>query len=121
MNHNLKSYKDLRVWSKGIDLVTRIYRTTQKFPKTEIYSLTQQMRRCSVSIPSNIAEGFRRFHSKEYIQFLRISLGSCAELETQTIIGNNLNYISDDEQAILLEKLDHLSRMLTKLIKNIKT
>lgn len=76
----VKDYKDLKVWQKGIDIVDKIYSITTKFPKEEVYGLVLQMRKAAVSIPSNIAEGFVRHHSKEYKQFLYISLGSCAEL-----------------------------------------
>jgi len=77
------------------------------------------MRRAAVSIPLNVAEGFRRYHNKEYKQFLYVSLGSCAELETQITIVKELKYIPKDEEAILLEKLDHLCRMTTNLIKKL--
>lgn len=77
------------------------------------------MRRSAISIPSNIAEGFRRQHNKEYKQFLYISLGSCAELETQITIAKELNYIPNEKEAALLEKLDHLSRMMSNLLKRI--
>jgi len=77
------------------------------------------MRRAAISIPSNVAEGFRRYHNKEYKQFLYISLGSCAELETQITIAKELEYIPNDEEEILLEKLDHLCRMTTNLIKKL--
>ena len=77
---------------------------TKKYPKEELYSLTSQMRRSAISIPSNIAEGFRRFYNKEYKQFLYIALGSCAELETQVIISKELNYIKDDEKNLIVKK-----------------
>jgi len=85
----IKNFQDLRIWQKGIEVVKDIYILTKKFPKEELYGLTSQMRRSAVSIPSNIAEGFRRYHNKEYKQFLYIALGSCAELETQIIIQMN--------------------------------
>jgi len=82
MEEKIKSFKDLRIWQKGMEIVTDIYTLTKKFPKEELFSLTSQLRRSAISIPSNIAEGFKRFHNKEYKQFLFITLGSCAELET---------------------------------------
>ncbi len=78
----VKDYKDLKVWQKGIEIVDKIYSITDHFPKDELYGLANQMRRSAISIPSNIAEGFVRNHLKEYIQFLYIPLGFCAELET---------------------------------------
>jgi len=83
----IKDYKDLQIWQKGIEIADKIYSVTEGFPKTELYCLISQMRRASISIPSNIAEGFARHHSREYKQFLYISLGSCAELETQLILS----------------------------------
>ena len=84
------SYKDLKVWQKSLELVTEIYNLTEKFPKSEIYGLTSQMQRAAVTIPSNIAEGQKRGHSKEFLQFLYISYGSGAELETQIEICKRL-------------------------------
>ncbi|HAJ33887.1 MAG TPA: four helix bundle protein [Candidatus Atribacteria bacterium] len=115
----MKSFKDLRIWQKGIEIVTDIYTLTKKFPKEELFSLTSQLRRSAISIPSNIAEGFKRFHNKEYKQFLFITLGSCAELETQIIIAKELKYINEIEEAKLAEKLDHISRMTSSLIKKL--
>ncbi len=93
--------------------------TIRKFPKEEIYGLSSQMRRSAVSIPSNAAEGFRRYHNKEFRQFLYIALGSCAELETQVSISKELNYVKIEKEEELLEILDHISRMITNLIKKL--
>ena len=119
MEEKIKSFKDLRIWQKGIEIVTDIYTLTKKFPKEELFSLTSQLRRSAISIPSNIAEGFKRFHNKEYKQFLFITLGSCAELETQIIIAKKLKYINKNEEAKLIEKLDHICRMTSSLIKKL--
>ena len=119
MEEKIKSFKDLRIWQKGIEIVTDIYTLTKKFPKEELFSLTSQLRRSAISIPSNIAEGFKRFHNKEYKQFLFITLGSCAELETQIIIAKELKYINKNEEAKLVEKLDHICRMTSSLIKKL--
>ncbi|MFH1771322.1 MAG: four helix bundle protein [Candidatus Omnitrophota bacterium] len=112
----IQSYKELNVWQKGIELVEQLYIFTKTFPKDEIYGLTNQMRRASLSIPSNIAEGFMRQHTKEFIQFLFISLGSCGELDTQMVVANKLNYIDDETYILASEKLDHISRMIRALI-----
>lgn len=119
MERKIRTYRDLDIWSKEIEIVKDVYKSTEKFPKQETYGLISQMRRAAVSIPSNIAEGFRRNRNKEYKQFLYISLGSCAELETQITIAKELEYIQKNEEATLLEKLDHLCRMISNLIKKL--
>jgi four helix bundle protein len=119
MEEKIKSFKDLRIWQKGIEIVSDTYILTKKFPKEELFSLTSQLRRSAISIPSNIAEGFKRFHNKEYKQFLFIALGSCAELETQIIIAKELKYINKNEETKLVEKLDHVCRMTSSLIKKL--
>ena len=116
MTEKIKNFQDLRIWQKGIEVVKDIYILTKKFPKEELYGLTSQMRRSAISIPSNIAEGFRRYHNKEYKQFLYIALGSCAELETQIIIANELDYINETNKTELIEKIKYICRMTVKLI-----
>ncbi|PRX41545.1 four helix bundle protein [Salegentibacter salegens] len=104
MNH-----KDLDVWKRSIDLVEEIYKLTSNFPSSEIYGLTNQLRRASVSIPSNIAEGAVRKGDKELLYFINIAIGSVAEIETQLIIAERLDYINDGnnvfESAIEVRKL----------------
>ena len=109
----------MNIWKVGIELVKDIYELTEKFPKQELYGLVSQMRRSAVSVPSNVAEGFRRHHNKEYKQFLYMSLGSCAELETQITIAKELKYIHQDKEALLLDKLDHICRMTSNLLKKL--
>ncbi len=92
---------------------------TKTFPREEQYGLISQMRRAAVSIPSNIAEGFNRYHNKEYRHFLYVTLGSCAELETQVELSRDLGYVSDIVRDELLEQLDFESRMLRNLIKKL--
>ena len=113
----INSYKELIVWQKSIKLVTEIYKLSEKFPRTEAYGLTSQMRRCAVSIPSNIAEGWQRGTKKDYRHFLLIALGSSAELETQLIITKSLNYTqtTDNADSLLLEVLKMLNAMIAKL------
>ena len=113
----LKSYKELFVWQKSIELVEKIYNLTSKLPKEEIYGLSSQMRRSAVSIPSNMAEGYARKNKKEFVQFLRISYGSGAELETQIIISKNLykNINYEDTESLLEE----IQKMLNVLIKKL--
>lgn len=101
----MKTHKNLDIWNEGISLVEKIYLLTAKFPKEEIYGLRSQMRRCAVSIPSNIAEGAARNFVKEYIQFLYISLGSLSELETQVEIDIRRGYLNNDNSLqSLIEK-----------------
>ncbi|MBN1795483.1 MAG: four helix bundle protein [Sedimentisphaerales bacterium] len=119
MNEKIKNFRDLDIWQLGKTIVKEVYKAVQGFPQKEQYGLTAQMQRCSISIPSNIAEGFNRFHNKEYKRFLYISLGSCAELETQIEISFELNYIDENRKNLLLEKIDHESRMLRSLIKKL--
>ena len=115
----LHTYKDLIVWQKSMDLVTEIYTLTSNFPKSEIYILTSQIRRCAISIPSNIAEGRYRNSRKDYTHFLRIAYGSGAELETQIEISKRLkfsevkNYKKID--SLLLEVMKMLNTILKKL------
>jgi len=117
----IKNYKDLDIWKRSIKLVEDIYRITKTFPKEELYGLTSQMRRAAVSIPSNIAEGFTRFHNKEYKQFLYIALGSCSELSTQIIIASRLKYFDNNKIEQLLNEIDEICRMTMNLIKKINT
>ncbi|AFL82376.1 S23 ribosomal protein [Aequorivita sublithincola DSM 14238] len=114
----MKSHNDLRVYQESMDLVIEIYKVTHNFPDSEKFGLTSQIRRASVSIPSNIAEGAARESKKEFKRFLYISLGSAAELETQIEISNRLGFI--DDSKILKEKIYYIKRMLIKLIQTLK-
>jgi len=116
VTEKIKNFQDLRIWQIGMEVVKDIYILTKKFPKEELYGLTSQIRRSAISIPSNIAEGFRRYHNKEYKQFLYIALGSCAELETQIIIANELDYVNETNKSELIEKIKYICRMTVKLI-----
>ena len=115
----ITNYRDLDVWKLGKKIVLGVYRATEVFPKNEMYGLVAQMRRASVSIPSNVAEGFNRFHNKEYRQLLFIALGSCAELETQVEISYELGYLDLKGRDLMIEQLDHETRMLRNLIKKL--
>jgi len=116
MTDKINSFKDLIVWKKSIDHVTEIYKITNKFPDSEIFSLTNQIRRASVSVPANIAEGWGRRKTKVFIQFLNISHGSLCELETLFIIARNLEYTSDKVFNECFTKIDEIGKMLTSLI-----
>jgi len=119
MTEKINHFRDLQIWEKGINLVKNIYSSTNNFPTSETYGLVSQMRRSAVSIPSNIAEGFKRYHNNEFRQFLYISLGSCAELETQLVIANELNYINYETRENIIEDINHVSRMIYNLIKKL--
>jgi len=116
----MKSHKDLDAWKRSVALVTNIYSITSKFPKEEIYGITNQVRRAAVSLPSNIAEGAARKNSKEFIQFLYIALGSNAELETQILICRNLDYLSEKESIDILKEINEIRNMILGLIKFLK-
>lgn len=115
-----KHYKDLIAWQKAMDLVQVIYDATDDFPKREVYSLTDQIRRAAVSIPSNIAEGQAHFSNREFLHFLRHSRGSLAELETQILIAQRRKYLTDVIASALLTRADELSRILSGLINSLK-
>ena len=115
----IQNFKDLRIWQDSIDLVQSIYEITKEFPKDELYGLVNQVRRASVSIPSNVSEGFMRHHNKEFKQFLFIALSSSAEVETQLIIAEKLKYISIEKLENINEKLDKFNRMTMSLIKRL--
>ena len=112
-------YKDLIAWKKAMDLVNAVYDATDAFPKREVYSLTDQMRRAAVSIPSNIAEGQARYSNREFIHFLRNSRGSLAELETQILIAERRGYLSDEQARELSGRTNELSRILSGLINSL--
>lgn len=114
----LKSHKELVVWQKSMDLVVLIYELTSKFPKSELFGITSQMRRAAISIPSNIAEGWGRKSSKEYLQFMSIAYGSALELETQLILSKRLKLAEEQDfekaETVLLEVLKMLNSMTNK-------
>lgn len=114
----VRDYKELIAYQKAYDLVLRTYRLTASFPKEELYGLTGQIRRAAVSVPSNIAEGFMR-GSKEYIQFLKIALGSAAELETQLTLSRDLGYCGQDEFENMRNLVKEVLRLLTAYIKRV--
>jgi four helix bundle protein len=116
-----KTYKELDVWMKSRALVKDIYLATKDFPKDELYGLVSQIRRCAVSIPSNIAEGYGRQYKKETIQFLHIARGSLYELETQLYIAADLHYLQESVLNPLLLQLEGCRKLLSGLIKYFET
>ncbi len=116
----IRSYSDLEVWQRGVDLVELIYKLTQSFPSEEKFGLTAQIRRAAVSIPSNIAEGWGRDSTKEYVHFVRIARSSLFEVETQLIIAHRLGYLNEDVLKTSLQETEVESRMLLSLIRSLK-
>src|SRR4030065_2313398 len=117
----IPSYKDLTVWQKSIQLVKEVYKATGNFPANEVYGLTSQIRRASVAIPSNIAEGFARRNLGEYRQFLHIAFGSGAELETQLLISKELGYLKQEDYSQIQSLLTEVMKMLNIMLKNLRS
>ncbi len=117
--NEVRTYKDLLIWQKGIDIVKEIYLLCQEIPNDELFGLQSQIKRSSISIPSNIAEGWGRNYTKNYIQFLKISRGSLFELETQLIIAKELDFISTDSYNRIQVLITEESKMLNAFIKSI--
>lgn len=115
----MQSYKELIVWQRSVELVVSVYQLTEKFPKSELFGLTSQMRRAAVSIPANIAEGYGRKHRPEYTQFVRIAFGSGAELETHLLIAEKLGFTNNEEALATKNLLNETMRMLNKLISSL--
>ncbi len=116
----MHNYKNLRVWSEGIHLSTQIYQLTKSLPDFELFGLSSQIRRCSVSIPSNIAEGSSRHSDREFYRYLSIALGSSFELETQLIICKNLNYITQEQFDQLNHQIIAIQKMIYGLRQTLK-
>ena len=115
----MKKFKNLKIWKEGINIVSNIYKLTSEFPDEEKFGLVSQLRRCSVSIPSNIAEGYGRNSDADFSRFLNISRGSSYELETQLIISHELGYISSEQLEMLCIKLDNLQGGITNFQKKL--
>lgn len=118
---SISSYKDLLIWKKGIVIVVKVYQLTKAFPSEELYALTSQIKRASVSIPSNIAEGYGRNTDKSFSHFIDISRGSLCELETQLIIAKELGFIVNFElYNEILELIIEESKMINAFSKSLK-
>lgn len=118
---NIKSYQDLEVWRKAMDLVVMSYQLTKQFPKSEDFGLSSQLRRAAVSVPANIAEGRTRRHQKEFLQFLSIANGSLAELETHLQIAQRLKYINEKQLAEVMGRAGEIGKMLSGLRSSIES
>lgn len=117
----MAAYTELRVWQTSMDLAEAVYALTARFPREEIYGLTAQMRRASVSIPSNIAEGYGREQRGYLAQFLRIALGSARELETQLKLAVRLKFVDEVQSATARTQCDDVGKMLRGLIRSVET
>jgi four helix bundle protein len=117
----MKDYKELEVWQKGVSLATSMYEVTRSFPDTEKFGLTSQIRRAAISVPANIAEGWGRGSTKEYVQFLLVARGSLLELETHLIVAERLGYLNADDSAAARGRVQSISMMLNRLITSLKT
>ena len=115
----MESFRELIVWQKGMQMVSKVYARSCGFPKGEIFGLTLQIRRCAVSIPSNIAEGYGRQHTTDYVRFLQIARGSLNELITQLEVAGNLGYLQDYSDE--LKDCDEIGKMLNSLINKLLT
>ncbi len=116
----LRNYKDLKVWQKSYQLCLEVYQITKGFPKNEIYGLISQMRRAALSIPCNIAEGYGRKTTPEYLRALYIAYGSTCELETQVLLSGDLGYLADKILSKLQDDLGEVERMLKALIRSLE-
>lgn len=115
----VRSYRDLVAWQKAMDTVELVYRASERFPKSEMYGLTSQIRRDAVSVPSNIAEGQGRKSTKDFLKFLSIAYGSLLEIETQGQISERLGYLSHDDCDRLLDATAEVGRLLNGLINSL--
>ena len=113
-----QGFKSLLVWQKSYALTIKIYKVTEKFPKSEIYGLVSQMRRAAISVPANIAEGYERQYNKEYIQFLTVARGSLGELETYLLLAKDLNYITRGTFEELEQSRKEVIKLLQGLIRS---
>lgn len=117
---NINSYKDLKIWQKGIELVEIIYKITASFPQNEQYGLTSQIKRSSVSVPSNIAEGWGRGYNSNFLQFIKIARGSLYELETQLLIAYKIQLISKEDFELIQNLIVIESKMINSFITSLK-
>jgi four helix bundle protein len=116
----VRGFEELVVWQKAYNLSLEVYALTEEFPAKEQYGLTSQMRRCAVSIVSNIAEGYQRQHTAEYRHFLSISLGGCAELETQVMLSKDLGCITLDNRQNTTGRIEEIGRMIRAMMAKLR-
>ena len=117
----MQDFKQLKVWKKAHMLTLKIYKMTTNFPKEELFGLTSQIRRASASIPANIAEGCGRGGDADFARFLQIAMGSASELEYHLLLARELNYLNKSEYEDSNKQVIDIKRMLTTLIKTVRT
>lgn len=115
----VRNYRELVVWQKSMTAVKLLYTVVKKLPKEELFALSDQMRRCAVSIPSNIAEGQQRNGGTEFARFISFAQGSRAELETQLLICVSIGYLTEDDILELMQLLEEINKMLSSLLKTL--
>ena len=120
INNKIRSFTDLKTWQEGEKLVVMIYKTMKKFPKSELFGLISQMRRCAVSITSNIAEGFSRNSSKDKLQFYFISRGSVTELQSQLYVSKDIGYLEERDFQDLFSQTVLVNKLVNGLIKSLQ-
>lgn len=116
----IESYRDLHVWQAAVELTVECYAETKKFPTSETYGLTSQIRRSSTSVAANIAEGYGRDNTGSYVQFLRVAQGSLKELETHVIIATRIGYLESSQEKFLLQRSEQIGRMLRALMRSVQ-
>ncbi len=117
----IRSYRDLTAWQRAVQLSLAVYGATKSFPENERFGLVSQLRRASVSVPSNIAEGYGRGSRQDYIRFLRAARGSLYEIETQVLISKELGFIKDDDHTRVVALAEECSRMLGGLVRSLES
>ena len=115
----IRDYRDLIVWKEAMDIAEEVYVLTRGFPREELYGITSQMRRCAVSIPANIAEGFGRAQRRSFIQFLRIAQGSLKELETHTMLCTRIGLLSQEQASKLEPRFATLGKRLVSFVRSL--
>ena len=120
-DHAVRSYKDLEVWQRSMQLAEDCYRATADFPREEMYGMTAQIRRATCSIPANIAEGYGRDQTGAFVQFLRIAQGSARELETHLILAARVRLLREDARDMLLDECERISKMLRSMIRALQS
>ena len=118
-NQKIEDYKDLIVWQRSMELAEEVYRLVKKLPKEELFALSDQIRRAVISIPSNIAEGYERHSTKEYIHFLSIAKGSKAELETQLLLCTKIHYLNNSDIEKSISLIQEIGKMINSLQKHL--
>ena len=116
----MESYRDLRVWQQGVELAVFCYEITKPFPKEELFGMTSQIRRCASSVPANIAEGWGRQSTGDYIKFLRVAQGSLKELETHVEICTRIRLLTNDQSIDLERQTNSIGKMLAALIRSLQ-